>query len=241
MSATPLPIADQRRFWNDWNAATRERETGDIENRQRQTVCGWLEALGRTDLDIIDVGCGAGWLCVHLTRFGHVTGTDLADEVLERARLRVPSARFLAGDFTAMDFGSERFDVAVSLEVLSHVADQPAFIRRLRDLLRPGGLLMLATQNGPVLHRFNRVPPPGAGQIRQWVDRHRLRELLEAEFEVIELRAVSPRANRGPMRLVCSRTARSLTRRLTGVRLEPVLERLWLGWTLMALARRPSR
>lgn len=241
MSASPMPIADQRRFWNDWNAATRERETGELEARQRQTVCGWLEALETPDLDIIDVGCGAGWLCSHLTRFGRVTGTDLADEVLERARQRVPSARFLAGDFTTMDFGSERFDVAVSLEVLSHVADQPAFIKRLRDLLRPGGLLMLATQNGPVLRRFNRVPPPGPGQIRQWVDRHRLRELLEAEFDVIELRSISPRANRGPMRLVCSRTASALARRLTGIGLEPMLERLWMGWTLMALARRRDR
>ena len=58
-----------------------------------------LKSLGRKDLDIIEVGCGSGWFCSQLTRFGRVTGTDLSDSGLARARQRAPEAAFVSGDF----------------------------------------------------------------------------------------------------------------------------------------------
>lgn len=64
----------------------------------------WLTQLGRHDLDIIEVGCGAGWLCDRLTKFGRVTGTDLSHEVLARAANRWPSVNYVAGDFMQLDF-----------------------------------------------------------------------------------------------------------------------------------------
>ena len=84
-------------------------------------------------MDIIDVGFGAGWFCPQLTHFGRVTGTDLSDEVLARAKRRVPDVNFVPGDFMDLDFGANSFDVIVALEVLSHVADQRAFIRKLAE------------------------------------------------------------------------------------------------------------
>lgn len=92
------PIAQQREFWNRWNTETREKGIEEVSRRQAQTVRRWLEASGRTDLDILEVGCGAGWFCSELSAYGSVTGTDLSDEVIERARQRTPAARFLAGD-----------------------------------------------------------------------------------------------------------------------------------------------
>ncbi|WP_311966896.1 class I SAM-dependent methyltransferase [Bradyrhizobium australiense] len=131
-------------------------------------MVSWLEALNRKDLRIPDVGCGAGWLCSQLTRFGQVTGTDLSDEVLARAARRVPEAHFVAGDFMSLDLRSATYDVAISLEVLAHVSDQPAFLGKIAGLLKRGGYLMLATQNKPALMR-NDIPAPkkscGAGWI----------------------------------------------------------------------------
>ena len=145
-----------REFWNTWNATNREGAQGAVSHRQAEVVRGWL--VGRSELSILDAGCGSGWLCEQITSFGAVVGTDLADEVIARAQERVPTARFVRGDIMSVDVGHD-FDVVVSLEVLSHVADQVAFLRRLHDWLRPGGQLMLATQNKPVLARFNRIPP----------------------------------------------------------------------------------
>lgn len=241
MAGNKPAIEIQQAFWNQWNATARENEVGDVSLEQAAVIVAWLERMGRRDLDIIDVGCGAGWLCARLTPFGHVTGTDLSDEVLSRAARRTPAARFVAGDFMTLDLGRACFDVAVSLEVLSHVADQPAFIARIAGLLRPGGHLMLATQNKFALMR-NSVSPPAAGQLRRWVDRTELARLLAPHLDVVELFSITPRFNRGLLRIVnsgrLSRIAASTG--LAGAmrsfhRLE---ERLWLGWTLMALARK---
>jgi 2-polyprenyl-3-methyl-5-hydroxy-6-metoxy-1,4-benzoquinol methylase len=235
------PLADQVAFWNDWNASTREVSLGRVSVDQAETVTTWLRRLGRNDLDIIDVGCGAGWLCERMTQFGRVTGTDLADSVLKRAGERLPEVRFVAGDFMTLDFGAQAYDVAVSLEVLSSVADQPAFLAKIASLLKPRGYLMLSTPNRLQLER-NDIPPPGQGQIRQWVDRRELKTLLSRDFNVEELFSITPQFNYGPLRYVnsdrlhhglSSKGLRSVSRAL--IRCQ---ERAWLGWTLMALARK---
>ena len=37
---------------------------------------------------MIDIGCGVGWTCGLLSKYGPMVGIDLADEVIERARSR---------------------------------------------------------------------------------------------------------------------------------------------------------
>lgn len=218
----------EREFWNRWNTDAREQVQGDVSHDQAAVLIRWLG--DARDLSILDAGCGTGWMTERLLPFGAVVGTDLADEVVDRAASRVPQARFVAGDIMSVEVGRD-FDVVVSLEVLSHVLDQPAFLERLGSLLRPDGRLMLATQNRPVLQRFNRIAPPGPGQLRRWVDRRELRRLLEdAGFVVDELRFLTPRADHGVMRVVAK-----LGRLLHA---SSVLERLGFGWTIMVSARR---
>lgn len=231
-------ISIQQAFWNGWNATHREHQISEVSIRQAEAVRGWLNRLGRRDLDILEVGCGAGWFCPQLAEFGSVTGTDLSDEVLARAQARAPHIQCRAGDFMQLDFGRATFDVIVSLEVLSHVADQPAFLSKISSHLRPGGLLMLATQNRPVLQHLNTVSSPAPGQLRKWLDRHELRQLLDEEFTVQELFSVTPKANRGIMRIINSRTFNRPVRAVFGNRVESLKEAMWLGWTLMALARK---
>lgn len=227
----------QTQFWNSWNSSVREEGgLSEVQIDQAEVVDAWLSAIGRSDLDILEVGCGTGWLCPRLTRFGTVSATDLSDVVLERAQERHPDVRFVAGDFMQMDLGRQNYDAVISLEVLSHVGDQQAFVSKLASLLRPGGTLILATQNRFVLKNFNRIPPPAPGQIRRWVDRHELRRLLDKEFRVEELYSLTPRANHGVMRLLNSRQFNLPIRAVLGRRVDRLKERMWLGWTLMARA-----
>ncbi|KXF77772.1 hypothetical protein ATN84_07475 [Paramesorhizobium deserti] len=231
------PISVQRTFWNEWNASYREHDIQDVCVRQAEVVVGWLNALDQGGIDILEVGCGSGWFCPQLASFGRVTGTDLSNEVLARARQRWPQIAFIAGDFMKLDFGGT-FDVIVTLEVLSHMPDQKAFVDKLSTHLRPGGYLMLATQNRFVLERFNHIPPPAPGQLRRWVDKRELHSLLEPRFEITEIFSVSPKADRGIMRLINSRTFNRPIRALVGDRVERLKEAMGLGWTLMALARK---
>lgn len=262
-SAVP-PLSLQQSFWNCWNASSRENSIGEASIRQAEVICDWLDRLGRTDLDIIDVGCGTGWLCPDLLRYGRVTATDFSDEVIERARDRIPDVTFVSGDFMGLDFGESCFDVVVSLELLAHVNDQNAFIEKAAGLLRPGGHLMLATQNRFVLQYLNRIPPPGFGQIRKFTDRRELRHLLEPHFEVSELFSVTPQIGRGLglgrwLRLIKGNppdaapfgsqietsTAAPIRLEVSAKRRHGVavkcLEAMGLGWTLMTLARKRNR
>ena len=238
------PTEIQKKFWNQWNSSTREIEIHNVSIEQAEVIHSWLVQTDRTDLRIIDVGCGAGWLCGQLVQFGQVTGTDLSDQVLERAAKREPAVEFISGDFMELEFPEEAYDVVVTLEVLSHVSDQDAFIRKIHRMLRPGGLLMIATQNRPALEK-NIIPPPGPGQLRKWLNKDELRSLLEPDYVVQEIFSITPQFNRGPRRILNSPKAMRALNFLGLERMATYIkraqERAWQGWTLMALARKPTK
>ena len=238
------PIVAQTSFWNSWNQERVEMSPVKVSAEEAETVLSWLRDLERRDLEILEVGCGTGWLCPRLTEFGRVTGTDLATEVLRHAAVRAPGVKFLAGDFMHLDLESEKYDVVISLEVLAHVSDQPAFLARIAELLKPNGILMLATQNRPALER-NDIPPPGPGQVRKWLDRQELAALLEKEYAVERLQSITPQFNTGILRYVNSRKVNGLISRLglafLSRRIKKLQEDVWLGWTLMVLARKRVR
>jgi len=238
-----IAVEDQRRFWNAWNAQNR---TGDwkpkgVYARQAGIVTDWISGLNRTDLDILEVGCGSGWLSSQLVAFGKVTGTDLANEVLPRDMSPGKGPTFVAGDFFGLDFPSAGFDVVVSLEMLAHVEDQAGFVSKTSRLLRPGGYLMLATQNKFTLSRWSQVAPPGPGQIRKWLDAGEVRRLLKPHFQVQRLTSINPVGDRGVLRWInAPRVNRMLSLCASQIQIEAAKERLLLGHTLMVLARKPT-
>jgi 2-polyprenyl-3-methyl-5-hydroxy-6-metoxy-1,4-benzoquinol methylase len=238
-SRLDITLADQQRAWNAWNRDTRERAVDRVAERQAAAVLNWCALLGRNDMHIIDLGCGAGWMSERLLAFGNVTAIDLADEVINRARKRVPQVNFLSGDLFDLQLPVQSFDVVVSLEVLSHVRDQPAFVHRVAQLLKPGGSFMLATQNRFVLERADEIGGPIPGQIRHWVTAKQLRQLLSLEFDISELTSVMPIGHGGILRIVnSSKLNNMLSLFFTAPVLERAKERLLFGHTLLALARK---
>lgn len=224
-------------FWDDWNAHARQPSMlTDVSLDQRREILRWLRGLDLRDARILEVGCGTGWLCESLAAFGHVTGTDLSQKCLEEAARLLPQAEFVAGDFMELTFAPESYDVVVSLEVLAHVPDQRAFVEKIAGLLKPGGRLMLATQNKPMLQRWAVVAPQAPGQVRQWRDQAEIRALLEPHFAVEEMYTVTPIAHRLPLRLLTAKRVRALIPGLT--RWEE--KRGW-GWTIMVLARKRAK
>lgn len=233
------PIADQAKYWDQWNASGRESSVTTTSEKQWQAIAAILRAEKRRPLSIIDVGCGAGWTCERLAEFGSVTGTDMAEGVIERARARLPHVNFVCGDFFALDLPTAGFDVVVCLEVLAHVADHPAFIQRLAQLLKPGGLLILCTQNRPILERWDAVAQPDPAQIRRWVDAKELRHLLSREFSGIEIRSLFPVGNRGYLRPINSPKLNALLHKVVSEeRLTQLKEHFMLGHTLLATANK---
>jgi SAM-dependent methyltransferase len=64
---------------------------------------------------VLELGCGGGTRETRdlAARFS-LTGVDLSERQLERARTRVPAATFVRGDLTEIDFGTGSFDAVVA-------------------------------------------------------------------------------------------------------------------------------
>jgi 2-polyprenyl-6-hydroxyphenyl methylase / 3-demethylubiquinone-9 3-methyltransferase len=104
-------------------------------------------------LTLLDIGCGGGLLCEPMTRLGfQVTGVDASEKTIGAARAHAES-QGLAIDYrnttaeALLAEGAGPFDVVLNMEVIEHVADPGAFLRDTVKLLKPGGLMILATLN----------------------------------------------------------------------------------------------
>ena len=101
-------------------------------------------------LRLLDIGCGGGLLCEPMARLGaDVVGVDPADKNIRTAEIHA-AGQELAIDYrtaTAEDLAasSEAFDIILAMEVIEHVVDPAAFTKVCAHLLKPGGLLFIAT------------------------------------------------------------------------------------------------
>lgn len=106
-------------------------------------------------LRLIDIGCGGGLVAEPMARLGFaVTGIDAGEANLRVARTHA-EAGGLAIDYRALSVealaeGEERFDAALALEVVEHVADLAGFLAGAAAVVRPGGILIASTINRTV-------------------------------------------------------------------------------------------
>ncbi|HUJ07713.1 MAG TPA: class I SAM-dependent methyltransferase [Streptosporangiaceae bacterium] len=80
-----------------------------------------------------------------------MTGVDISDVQIERARRLVPAATFVRAEATTLDWPADSLDAVVSLYSLIHMPldAQPVLLRRIGAWLRPGGWLLAAGDRRP--------------------------------------------------------------------------------------------
>lgn len=99
---------------------------------------------------VIDVGCGTGEITARLAELypeASLTGIDLEEPHLVRARKRCPRARFEKGDALALQFGDAQFDLAVCRHLLQAVPDARRVVEEMVRVLLPGGRLHLIAED----------------------------------------------------------------------------------------------
>jgi 2-polyprenyl-3-methyl-5-hydroxy-6-metoxy-1,4-benzoquinol methylase len=230
------PLAVQTKFWNEWNLshlASAKRDSFQLRQRDAAHAAAARAAAALPEerpLRILDFGCGTGWLGASLTSFGDVHGIDLSPAAIESGRQEFPDVHLVAGSFTDESLTGP-FDLIISSDVIAHVSDQQAYILRAAALLRPGGTLLVMTQNGFVWHRSSTLRPQGHGQIRNWPTLKALRGMLDGGgFRIVRIGSIQPAGDRGVLRVLNSRALRGIFKLLgLGLFWRTFLERIRIG------------
>ena len=170
----------------------------------QEQLCSHLDRDQHADtplsgVQMLDIGCGGGLLSEAMARLGaRVQGIDVAAKNITVARLHAESSG-MDIDYqliTAEDLAEQgaQFDVVLNLEVVEHVADLPGFLRASCHLVRPGGILFVATINRTLVSWLFAIVgaeyilgwlPKGTHQWQRFPKPEELETLLaEQEFQI---------------------------------------------------------
>jgi SAM-dependent methyltransferase len=146
---------------------------------------------------VLDVGCGPGWLSEFLARCGYwVTGIDISEDMVEIARERIAEIQRPIGEgiepvaeFHAMPVRdlpwTDRFDAAILYDTMHHFDDELATLETILNALVPGGRIYI---------REGARPAPGSEGERQLIEEMEVYGTLESPFDPAYLEQVVGRA-----------------------------------------------
>ncbi len=105
----------------------------------------------KSDMDILDCGCGPGGISVTLASLvpqGRVVGVDIEDSQLDMGRQEaqrsgVANVEFHHASVYALPFPDATFDAVLAHAVLYHLAEPMKALRELWRVLKPGGVIGL--------------------------------------------------------------------------------------------------
>lgn len=145
-------LASWRRNAEPWTRTVRER---GIESRRLVTDDAVVAAvLRQSPREVLDLGCGEGWLARALAARGlDVTGTDAVAALIDAASAAGGGPRYLALDYAALAGGAlpQRYDAAVCNFSLIGQGDVEALLAAMPRLLRDGGRLIVQTLHPPAV------------------------------------------------------------------------------------------
>ena len=140
---------------------------------------------GRSNVRILDCGCGTGANVDLLGRFGRAFGFDLTETGLRLGR-EAGRTRLARASVTAVPFPTASFDVVTSFDVLYSLdgPDERTALAEMYRLLKPGGFAIINVAALEILRGDHSVL---SREIRRY-DRRLLRErVTEAGFSIVRL------------------------------------------------------
>jgi 2-polyprenyl-6-hydroxyphenyl methylase/3-demethylubiquinone-9 3-methyltransferase len=167
-------------------------------------------------LTVLDVGCGGGILAEAMAQLGaKVLGIDVVERNITIARKHAEisgvEVNYQLSTIESLARSDLQFDVVLNMEVVEHVADLRGFLRASVNLLKPGGIMFVATINRTTLAWL--IAIVGAEYILRWMPRgtHRW-TLFRRPAEISDLLAADG----------------LMVRHLTGVGVNPFKKKMFL-------------
>lgn len=155
---------------------------------------GFLLEYARGADRALDLGCGDGHLTGVLARaVSTVTGADVSEAALARARRRHPGLHFERVPFTGgLPFEDGAFELVWASEVIEHVADTAAWLSEVRRVLAPRGRLLITTPSHGRLriarHGIESFSPPLGDHLHLYTRRSLAGVLGEFGFAPVTVR-----------------------------------------------------
>ncbi len=147
--------------------------------------------------ELLEVGVGTGLSIPLMPRNISITGIDLSQKMLDRARKRVSSLRLknihlMKMDATKLDFPDNSFDRVLASYFISTVPQPVKVIEEMKRVCRPGGYLLFLNHfisTPPVIRSLENLISPlcyRLGGFRTDLDVYRLMRTVGLEINTLE-------------------------------------------------------
>lgn len=126
-------------------------------NRCQHTL-DLVKKVAKPGAKVLDVAAAQGNFSLLLAELGYeVTWNDLREELADYVKLKWErgTIHHAPGDVFTLGFDSE-FDVVLIAEVIEHVAHPDDFLKKIAQMVKPGGHIVMSTPNGEYFQ--NRLP-----------------------------------------------------------------------------------
>jgi arsenite methyltransferase len=163
--------------------------------------------LGATD-NVLDVGCGAGWLSRRLAKLvpqGRVVGMDISDEMIHHARrasVDFENLMFVTGEVAEIPWQPNFFSRVISVESAYYWPDPAAGVRDIFRVLMPGGsawMLINYYRDNPHCHQWGNLLAVKTHLLsaEEWAEHLRAAGFCNAEHERIIDPSPTPEVHTG--------------------------------------------
>jgi SAM-dependent methyltransferase len=153
LNPRPAPAEEARLYPAKYHAFEFSAERFGLIYRIRRRLearrlLAWCRSLP-ADARILDVGCGDGFHLRLLADYGakswHLEGVDTSPRAVEAARRG--GLNVWLGDVRELDLRAESFDLVLLVMTIEHVADPAGLLDAVASLLKPGGRVVIVTDN----------------------------------------------------------------------------------------------
>jgi ubiquinone/menaquinone biosynthesis C-methylase UbiE len=158
--------------------------------------------------NVLDVGCGSGWLVRRLAKLAHegrVVGMDISDEMIRLARRNsqdFDNVLFVTGEVAEIPWEGNFFQHTISVESSYYWPDPAAGIKELFRVLQPGGqawILINYYRDNMHCHQWGELLAVKTHLLgaEDWADLFRGAGFVEVKHERVIDRSPSPETYTG--------------------------------------------